>query len=400
MFTRTQFNQFNLDAPDVVSTPSAPTNVYEAMAQFGRHSDQGQTAETPSSNTEPTADAPAEAAPVIDAPSATPAPEAQATPAVPSATEEPTVAVPAPIDAPAPEVPSWQEVLRNQQPHDVLKELGYDDSTVAFVKELKEVDPKMIAFFQHWKENNGDVSAYVKELSTDYKAMSAEDVMRHQLQREFPEANERTLDLLFQKRVREYNLDSDDAEEAEDGRLLLEAETQKYRKELIAEQEKKLFPKPPQKEEPSVDPALKAAEETFGAYKQKVDASPAAKTLLQNGKIELGDYGFNYPLQNAEGIVKNLTDVLQTYISVGKMTPENIGQFSEDFIQDQLLIGAFSQNPRAFLKEFSQHLKSLGEKEVINTIDNAKLPDNSTPAPSEPQPKTAAEAMARFGRSN
>lgn len=390
---RTQFNQFNLDAPDVPSTPS----IASLMATQGVSTSEGFAADLPPVNIEPTATAPAEAAPVLDAPSATPATDATATPEVPPATEEPTVAVPAPIDAPAAEVPTWQEVLRKQQPHDVLKELGYDDNTVDFLRELKGVDPKMVAFFQYWKENNGDVSAYVKELSTDYKAMSAEDVMRHQLQREFPEANERTLNLLFQKRVREYNLDSDDPEEAEDGRLLLEAETQKVRRELIAEQEKKLFPKPPQKTEPSVDPALAAAEQTFGAYKQKVDASPAAQSLLKNGKLELGDYGFHYPLPNAEGIVKNLTDVLQTYIAVGKMTPENIGQFSEAFIQDQLLIGAFSQNPKAFLKEFSQHLKSLGEKEVINTIDNVKTPDNSLPAPSETQPRTAAEAMAKSG---
>jgi hypothetical protein len=294
-------------------------------------------------------------------------------------------------------VPTWQEVLRNQ-PNEVFRELGYDDNKVAFLSELKDLDPKMVAFLQHWKENNGDVSAYVKELSTDYSKMPAEEVMRHQLRREFgEEVSDRQLELLYQKRVREYNLDSDDELEAEDGRLLLEAETQKYRRELIAEQQKKIFPKPPQKAEPGVDPALQAAEQTYGQYKQRVDTSATVKNLLQSKKIAVGDDGFSYPLQNADAIVKNLTDVLQTYISVGKMTPENITQFSEDFIQDQLLIGVFSQNPRAFLKEHSQHVKSLGAKDVINTIDNVKLPEAGTPSVSEAAPRSAAAAMASGG---
>jgi hypothetical protein len=50
--------------------------------------------------------------------------------------------------------PQWQEVLRQQQPEAILKELGFNENAVGFLKELKEVDddnwevsPRKIAQF-------------------------------------------------------------------------------------------------------------------------------------------------------------------------------------------------------------------------------------------------------------
>lgn len=47
--------------------------------------------------------------------------------------------------------PTWQEVLKSQQPDSVLKELGFDEDKLKFVKEVKELDPKMVAFYRHGK---------------------------------------------------------------------------------------------------------------------------------------------------------------------------------------------------------------------------------------------------------
>ena len=120
---------------------------------------------------------------------------------------------------------NWQEVLRNQQPDTVLKELGFDDKMVSFLKDTKELDPKMINFFHHWKVN-GNINEYLKELNTDYENMTSEEVMRHQLRREYPKASEKALNALYKKEIVEaYKLDPDNytEEEVEMGKLLLEA---------------------------------------------------------------------------------------------------------------------------------------------------------------------------------
>jgi len=51
---------------------------------------------------------------------------------------------------------NWQDAIKTQSPDEVLRALGFDDKAVSFIKELKEVDPKMVGFLNTWKEK-GDV---------------------------------------------------------------------------------------------------------------------------------------------------------------------------------------------------------------------------------------------------
>ena len=73
----------------------------------------------------------------------------------------------------------WKNIVKNQQPDEIFKELGFDSSVANFMKELKEVDPKMVGFFEYWK-NGGNLKEYFEESSKDFSTMPAEDVMRHQ----------------------------------------------------------------------------------------------------------------------------------------------------------------------------------------------------------------------------
>jgi len=101
------------------------------------------------------------------------------------------------VEATQPTTISWQEVLKQQQPDTVLKELlGVDDTKLGFIKELQELDPKMVAFLNTWK-SNGDVTAYLREMTTDYSKMSSEDMMRCQLTHQYPEASEQAIEALL-----------------------------------------------------------------------------------------------------------------------------------------------------------------------------------------------------------
>jgi hypothetical protein len=95
---------------------------------------------------------------------------------------------------------NWQDAVKSQQPDDVLKALGFDEKAISFIKELKDVDPKMVGFLNTWKEK-GNVTEYLSELSKDYTQMPAEEVMRHQLRVDYPKASEAQLDVLYKKEI-------------------------------------------------------------------------------------------------------------------------------------------------------------------------------------------------------
>ena len=180
----------------------------------------------------------------------------------------------------------WQEVLKQQQPEAILKELGFDDSAVGFLKELKEVDPKMVQFFNMWKSDGDSLKDYLQEITTDYSQMSSEDVMRRQLREEYPKATEKQLEVLFRKEIVErYNLDSMDEDLAEEGKLLLDAKAESYREKLIQQQEEFQLPKYVN----SASESEVQAQQEFEKYKQNLISNQLTQDLLQNKRLTIGE---------------------------------------------------------------------------------------------------------------
>ena len=319
-----------------------------------------------------------------------------ASPETPSQTETVVEPVkPVEVQAQEPVKPiSLQEVLRNNQPEVILKELGFDDNLVGFLKEFKELDPKMVAFLNTWK-TGGDIQAYVKEMSTDYTKMPAEEVMRHKLRQEYPNASERQLDILYRKEVAEkYNLQSDDETEAEEGRLLLEAKADKYRTDFTQRQQQFLLPKAPEPKADQPNLELERQKQEFEAYKSVVAQHDLTKNILATKQFSIGEGAekFNFPVDP-----QGLTDLL--YDS-GKWAASLYNEDGSPKVEHQLLVAAVAKYGKEFLTEYAKHFKSLGGKAVIDPLENAKPVDGVQPAPTQAAPKNAAEAMARWGTFN
>lgn len=390
---------FNVDAP-VAASGGAPS-IAELMATQGVMNSSENPVATPISITEvkeEPAKAP-ESEPAVTATSDSPAkPANPATPSPEVAVEVPT---PAPIEQPEVPQPTWQEVLKNQQPDTVLKELGFDEKVVGFVKELKELDPKMVAFLEHWKSNNGDVTSYLRELTTDYSKMSAEDVMRHQLRQEYPKASPQQLDVLFNREiVKAYSLDSEDETELAEGKLLLEAKAEKYRDAFTAKQQDFLLPKPQQPKAPEPDLQEQARKQEFEAYKSQLTNHKYTQAINASKAMTFGegDEKFNFPVDpvaltdmliDSEKWAENLFEV--------KDTPQG-KQFTPD-VEKQMLVAMVAKYGKSFMTEYAKHYKAIGGKSAIEPIENAKPADGTNaPSPAEAAPRTAAEAMAKFGR--
>lgn len=321
----------------------------------------------------------------------------------PPATEEAVVILETQTEQEVQKQPTWQEVLKSQQPDTVFKELGIDDSVVNLVKDLKEVDPKMVAFLNHWKTNNGDVTEYLKELSTDYSKMSAEDVMRHQLRQDYPKASDRALEVLYKKEIVEkYNLDSSDDAELEEGQLLLEAKAEKFRDDLTANQQKFLLPKPQEPKEDVVNNTEQILQQQeYDRYKTQVNTNPLTKDLIASKQLVIGEGEdkFNLPVSDPNALTNILFDS-QAWKSkfFSTQLDANGAEVLVPDVEKQLLVSAVINDHKGVLRELAKHYKSLGGKAAIDPIENAKQPEGSTASKSEQNAASPAEAMGKHGR--
>lgn len=295
----------------------------------------------------------------------------------------------------------WQEGIKSQSPDDVLKALGYDEQLVSFVKDLKEVDPKMVGFLNHWK-SGGDLKEYLSEASRDFSAMPAEEVMRHQLRQDYPKATEEQLDILYKKEIVEkYNLNSYDEDEVNEGKLLLEAKADKYRDQLQDLQQDKLLP-----DSASFIQERAAQEQRMVEYANTVVNSftenPYTKEVLSKNVLTIGEGAdkFSFPVNG-----KELTDLVINGDTTGDLMFETKkGNDGQEMLvpkaQHQLLVAAVNKYGDKFLIELAKHYKSLGGKSAIDPIENARPMESRNTSYSESEPTSVAGAMAKYGRMN
>ena len=287
-----------------------------------------------------------------------------------------------------------QEVLKQQQPDFILKELGYDDDKIGFIQELKDLDPKMVNFLNIWKAN-GDVTGYLKELSTDYSKMPVEEVMRHQLRQEYPQATERQLELLFKKEVIDaYGIDPDvySEDEVESGRELLEAKAAKFRSSLIEKQQSLLLPEAPQNQTQTDDGYLEI-------YKENVNSNSFTQNMYSTGQISVGEGEdkFNFAV--------NPNEVTELLYDSSKWAETLFDRYKDDKgndvvipnVEHQMLVATVAKYGNSFIDALAKHYTSIGAKKVIDPIDNPSQTGGSTPSRSVSEPTSIAGLMAKRG---
>lgn len=315
--------------------------------------------------------------------------------------EEPTQPTPQKVEAAPAKQPTLQEVLNSQQPDTVLKALGLSDKEIAFQNELKGFEniDYFTRLLQEWK-SNGNVNGFLKELSTDYTKMSAEDVMRHQLQVEYPKATPQQIEALYKKEVvKAYSLDSDDEDEVNEGKALLEAKAERYRDTLVEKQKNYLLPAVPEKQPAQPDPKVVAQQQEFERISNDIRNNAYTRSLISSNKLELAD-GFSFDINPTE-----LVDLVINGDSTGelmfdKAVDANGNETFTPKVEHQMLVACVQKYGKKFLDAYASHYKSLGGKQVTDPIENAKPPAGNNAAAAEQQPTSIAGLMAKQGAFN
>lgn len=289
---------------------------------------------------------------------------------------------------------SLQQVLKQQSPESILRELGYDDAKIGFINELKELDPRMVNFLNVWK-TNGDVNGYLNELSIDYSKMPVEEVMRHQLRQEYPKATERQIELLFKKEVIDaYNLDPDiySEEDVEAGRELLEAKAAKYRDALIEKQQELLIPA-----SPNYSP--QGDNHYMETYKENVANNDYTKEVFAKGHISIGEGDNKFTFQVNPNEVTDLLFDSDKWADTlfEKLYYEDGREAVVPNVEHQMLVATVAKYGKSFFDSLAKHYISIGAKRAIDPIENPSRGGETAPAKKESQPTSIAAMMAKMG---
>lgn len=375
--------------------PAASESIAAIMAKSGRVVQPGDEPITGSTNKPEPAKTSQPAAQGTDA-SSTQALPADGKPANPGQPSEGQPAAKPQTEEPL-KVPTWQEIIKSQQPDTIFKELGYDDKVLKLLNGRKSIDEKVLNFLSYY-ESGGDVKPYFEALTMDYSKLSAEEVMRRQLQKDTAGLN-LTADqfnrLYTTKVVNRYKLDPQifTEQEVADGQIELMADALPYRNAMIKEQQDYLIPKAPEKTpfDPMAERQQQEAQ-NLQEYTGLMNADPYYKEVLTNKEIVIGkgDNAFKFPV--SEDQLKVLFD---TKLWGAKLFDQQTGA---PLTRKQILLAAIVNDDEGFFNAYEQHLLSKGGDKAVAAIKNASEQKGDEGAKADKTPASPAAAMAKGGR--
>jgi hypothetical protein len=311
----------------------------------------------------------------------------------PPKTEEPKPTTKAP-ETPAPTaqavaVPTqdWKEVLKNHPDHnEILKTLGYDD--------------KIVSFVQKWK-SGGDIIKHLEAATVDYSKLSAEDLMRRQLARDYPEMDQADLEELYRMKVIEqYKLDPDvyNEQDVRRGKILLQADARKLREQYTKEQQEYLLPKAPEvdpqveKERQEAIAREQEAQKQFEQYKRQITDHNLTKELMSTKMLTFGEgeEAFKFEVSDPNKLIDLIFD--GNKISE-KLFDEVNGERTPN-VWKHLLMAAILEDDKSLLLHLGNHFKKLGSKKIVDSLENASLPGATTTRDFDSSDPIAALARA------
>lgn len=363
-----------------VVVPDAPPNIAALMAMQGAKIDADSSDAGPSITIPEVKSIPPVVAPPVAVDTAKVTPETGANVAAPAKSDPQATSGQA---APPAQVVAvdWKAELKKADQAEILKELGFDD--------------KMVGFFNKWR-SDGDIASYIRAVTVDYSKMSAEQLMRHQLEVSNPELSADDLEELYQARViDQYKLNPEIYSETEvsRGKLLLKVDAKAIREGLTKQQQEyTLSAKPPA---PVVDNQAQIREaemqELRTRYTASLTSAQVSKDLLANKTLALGtgEYAMKYEVGDPQQVL----NILQNPELYAQQVFQNDGS---PIVDKQLFIAAAAIDHVGLQNEIFKAGMSAGAKKAIEEIENAKKPDGEL-SKNDPMANDPVAALAKSG---
>lgn len=259
------------------------------------------------------------------------------------------------------------EELKNKEPENPFK----DD----FIKKVVDV-----------YNQKGDLTDFFKAHSTNWKELPAEQVLKERFKEKYKDIDQKYVNKLWEKEKEKYNLDSDDDEEIELGKALMERDANEVRTEKIQEQEGYLQPV---KEEPKYTP---------DQIKEAVKKFPEVKELLNKKQLshKVGDNDFNLQVKDLDFIVDSLADDR-------KLINKFISPDGKHDIKGFIDAANYINDPDSVRQAWVDYGKTLGKEDIVDqdykNTTLKKQPNTNSPS-DEPFSVGLAKAFAKEGKAS
>lgn len=284
------------------------------------------------------------------------------------------------VEEKAPEVKqpvfNLDEELKKIDKWEALKKLGLDDFEIDLLK---------------YKAETGDVTPYLEAKTVDYSKFTDEQIMRHDLRKQYKGMSDKAFELLYEKKVNEqFNLDAEvhgDAA-AELGRELLKFEADKIRQREIEAQKK--FKAPEKPVDDTAQRQKQEQEKMIEEYKSYVNDNPATKTLLTDKRLVYGngETAFNYAVEPKS--------LVETALNPNLLFNDLKDKNGNADLAKVYKAKAYIANMEQVEKMLIEHGKTLGKKEEFEKLEN---PSKKEAAPAvTTENLTPGQALAKYGK--
>lgn len=268
------------------------------------------------------------------------------------------------------------EELKKIDKWEALKKLGLDDFEIDLLK---------------YKAETGDVTPYLEAKTVDYSKFTDEQIMRHDLRKQYKGMSDKAFELLYEKKVNEqFNLDAEVHGEAaaELGRELLKFEADKIRQREIEAQKK--FKAPEKPVDDTAQRQKQEQEKMIEEYKSYVNDNPATKTLLTDKRLVYGngETAFNYAVEPKS--------LVETALNPNLLFNDLVDKNGNADLAKMYKAKAYIANMEQVEKMLIEHGKKLGAKEEFEKLEN---PSKKEAAPAvTTENLTPGQALAKYGK--
>jgi hypothetical protein len=268
------------------------------------------------------------------------------------------------------------EELKKIDKWEALKKLGLDDFEIDLLK---------------YKAETGDLTPYLEAKTVDYSKFTDEQIMRHDLRKQYKGMSDKAFELLCEKKINEqFNLDAEVHGEAaaELGREMLKFEADKIRQREIEAQKK--FKAPEKPVDDTAQRQKQEQEKMIEEYKSYVNDSPATKTLLTDKRLVYGngETAFNYAVEPKS--------LVETALNPNLLFNDLRDKNGNADLTKVYKAKAYIANMEQVEKMLIEHGKTLGKKEEFEKLENPSKKEAAPTVVSEDL--TPGQALWKYGK--
>lgn len=213
-------------------------------------------------------------------------------------------------------------------------------------------------------EKNGNLLPFLEATKADYDGMAPEDLVRHNLRREYSELSDSAFDKLYKQEViNKYKLDEDEFtdDEIELGKQLLQRDANRIKQTLLKEREEFLQPQ---------QEVVQEEQTNFQeGWSNTVLQNSYTNNLLNEKSISIDVDGeaFNYEVDDPQSMIDMTVDNSKFF----NLFLDKSGQVD---LNKWYKVVAFAMEPNTYDKSLVNHGKTYGVTQVEQELKNPDTP--------------------------